>query len=479
MLHHSQLPKNLWGEAIQFIVWLKNHTTTRALGKIIPYEQLHGSKPDLGGVPKWGQHIWVHQTSGSKLNRCAAEAQWVGFDSNSTHAHRVYWEGKNSISVECNIKFPSAIATISFDPPAPIPLVSLMPPTVITPQPLTMTTQQAAATLPTPSCSIVINVPAPPTTTPMTTPSTRASLLTLQTPPPATDSGEEELPDLVPIDDDEEPITPKKASLPAPAQPKTKAPLAPKKKTPAPAPPQPTRRSACLAKSLLKTSSQQAGSTQASGGASNRLSQWFHPDYKESEASHLTDDEDYVFLTEHDPLIIATAQDASNDPKTVNEARSCPDQLLWEAAMDTEIDILEKAGTWSTVPRPVGKNIIGSKWVFHIKCKADGTINKHKAWLVAHSFMQIYGVDYFDTYLPVAKMASIRMILAMATCFDWDIESFDFNGAYLNGTLDNNEELYMHEPPRYESQGEPKVKRLHKSLYGLKQAGRKWYDTLT
>ena len=76
-------------------------------------------------------------------------------------------------------------------------------------------------------------------------------------------------------------------------------------------------------------------------------------------------------------------------------------------------------------------------------------------------------------------MASVHTILALATCFDWDIESFDFNGAYLNSTLNDDKELYMHEPPRYESQGEHKVKRLHKSLYGLKQAGRKWYDTLT
>jgi len=76
-------------------------------------------------------------------------------------------------------------------------------------------------------------------------------------------------------------------------------------------------------------------------------------------------------------------------------------------------------------------------------------------------------------------MASVYMILAMAARFDWDIKSFDFNGAYLNGTLNDNEELYMHEPPRYETQGEHKVKQLHKLLYKLKQARRKWYDTLT
>jgi transposase InsO family protein len=480
VLHHSQLPKNLWGEAIHFIVWLKNRTTTRALGKITPYEQLHGSKPDLGGVPEWGQRIWVHLDSGSKLDGRAAEARWVGFDSDSTHAHRVYWQGKNSISVERNIKFTSAFATITFPPPIPAAPASLTPTITATPQPqqLTMTTRQAAATLPTPPTSVVI--PAPPSFTPTTTPSTRPPPLTtvLQTPPPATDSGEEELPD-----EDEEPITPKKApsQAPTPAATKTTAPPAPKKKAPAPAPapPQPTRKSARLAKSSPQTGSQQAGSARASGGARSGPSQWYHPDWKGPEASHLVDDEDYVFLTEHDPLIIAAAQDASDDPKSVSEARSRSDWPLWKAAMDIEMGTLENANTWTTVLRPAGKNIIGSKWVFRIKRKDDGAIDKHKARLVARGFTQIFGVDYFDTYSPVAKMASVRSTLAMAARFDWDIESFDFNGAYLNGTLDDDEELYMHEPPGYESQGEPKVKRLHKSLYGLKQAGRKWYDTLT
>ena len=74
VLHHSQLPKNLWGEALHFIVWLKNRLTTRALGKITSHEQLYRSKPDLGRVPEWGQRIWVHQDRGSKLDGRAAEA---------------------------------------------------------------------------------------------------------------------------------------------------------------------------------------------------------------------------------------------------------------------------------------------------------------------------------------------------------------------------------------------------------------------
>ena len=92
--------------------------------------------------------------------------------------------------------------------------------------------------------------------------------------------------------------------------------------------------------------------------------------------------------------------------------------------------------------------------------------------------MQVYGEDYLDTFSPVAKLSSFRTILAFATQYDWDIETFDFNGAYLNGDLNQDEEIYMQPPPGYESAGEGMVMRLHKSLYGLKQAGRRWYDTL-
>jgi hypothetical protein len=91
------------------------------------------------------------------------------------------------------------------------------------------------------------------------------------------------------------------------------------------------------------------------------------------------------------------------------------------------MDTLEKAGTWNTVSRPPGKNVVGSKWVFHIKRNADGSIDKYKARLVAKHFTQIHGVDYFDTFSPVAKLSSFHTILAYAACYDWEIESFDFN----------------------------------------------------
>lgn len=185
-----------------------------------------------------------------------------------------------------------------------------------------------------------------------------------------------------------------------------------------------------------------------------------------------------VFDTEHDNLIAGAILDAQADPKSYVEARSRPDWPLWKAAMDRELTTLENAGTWNTMPRPTDKNIVGSKWVYRIKRKADGSVDKYKARLVARGFTQKYGEDYFTTFSPVAKLASFRTILAIAARLDWDIESFDFNGAYLNGELDDNEEIYMQSPPGYEEDSGT-VKKLRKSLYGLKQAGRKWYDTLS
>jgi Reverse transcriptase (RNA-dependent DNA polymerase) len=146
--------------------------------------------------------------------------------------------------------------------------------------------------------------------------------------------------------------------------------------------------------------------------------------------------------------------------------------------MEREIKTLKRMGTWETVLCPEGKNIVGSKWVFQLKCKADGSIDKYKARLITRSFTQIYGVDYFDTFSPVMKLASIRTILTLAARHDWDVDTFDFNSAYLNGELGEEEEIYMQEPPGFE-ESTGSVKWLRKSLYRLKQARRWWYDTLT
>jgi hypothetical protein len=85
--------KSLWGEAVNWAMWLKNHTSTWVLGHMTPFKQLTKEKPDLANVPIWGQQVWVHNGSGSKLDECTNEGFWVGYDNDSPHAHRIYWKG--------------------------------------------------------------------------------------------------------------------------------------------------------------------------------------------------------------------------------------------------------------------------------------------------------------------------------------------------------------------------------------------------
>ena len=117
--------------------------------------------------------------------------------------------------------------------------------------------------------------------------------------------------------------------------------------------------------------------------------------------------------------------------------------------------------------------------MLRIKKNAAGEIEKYKARLVARGFTQIHGIDYYETYAPVARLASFRLLIAMANRNNWPLESFDFDSAYLNSVLSDDEVIYLEQPKEY-SRGDPKkyVFRLHKALYGLKQGARNWYETM-
>ncbi len=89
-MHQASLLRKLWAEAIHYVAWLKNWLPTKVLGNTTPYERLYGSKPHLAGLPEWGQWVWVHNPSGSKLDTRATQACWVGYNGESTHAHCIY-----------------------------------------------------------------------------------------------------------------------------------------------------------------------------------------------------------------------------------------------------------------------------------------------------------------------------------------------------------------------------------------------------
>ena len=133
---------------------------------------------------------------------------------------------------------------------------------------------------------------------------------------------------------------------------------------------------------------------------------------------------------------------------------------------------------WDVVPRPEGTSVVTSKWIYKIKHAADGSIEKYKARFVARGFSQKEGIDYEETFAPVAKYTSIISVLSLAAVMKWKIHQMDVKTAFLNGVVEK--EVYVEQPLGFETHDrESHVCRLKKSLYGLKQAPRTWYSRLT
>jgi hypothetical protein len=145
--------------------------------------------------------------------------------------------------------------------------------------------------------------------------------------------------------------------------------------------------------------------------------------------------------------------------------------------MDEEVATLDANATWELVALPKDKKAIGCKWVYKIKHNADGSMNRYKARLVTKGYAQTYGIDYEETYNPIAKMTTVRVIIAMATTKGWSLHQMDVNNVFLHGDLQK--EVYMEQPPCYVDQTHPNlVCRLKKALYGLKQAPRVWSNKI-
>ena len=129
------------------------------------------------------------------------------------------------------------------------------------------------------------------------------------------------------------------------------------------------------------------------------------------------------------------------------------------------------------MPAELATKIVGNKWVFRVKYNPDGSISKYKARLVAKGFHQTYGADFFETFSPVVKSCTIRIILSLAVMNHWTIRQLDVNNAFLNDVL--TEEVFMHQFEGFIDPQHPAyVCKLNKALYGLKQAPRAWYDRL-
>lgn len=168
---------------------------------------------------------------------------------------------------------------------------------------------------------------------------------------------------------------------------------------------------------------------------------------------------------------MACATIVTEEPNSYEEAVSSKEADNWRRAMKEEMDSLASNETWSLVSLPKDRKAIDCRWVYKLKRKSDGSIDKYRARLCAKGFLQAKGIDYSDTFSPVIRYDSIRILLALATTYEMDIQQFDVKSAFLHGELA--EEIYMKQPEGYNTDSNL-VCKLHKSLYGLKQSSRCW-----
>ncbi|KAL0367632.1 UNVERIFIED_CONTAM: Retrovirus-related Pol polyprotein from transposon TNT 1-94 [Sesamum radiatum] len=152
-----------------------------------------------------------------------------------------------------------------------------------------------------------------------------------------------------------------------------------------------------------------------------------------------------------------------NEPRTINEALSSPEAPFWKEAINSEIESIMQNHTWELMDLPPGSTPLGCKWILKRKYKADGSIDKYKARLVAKGFKQKEGLDFFDTYSPVTRITSIRVLIAIAALYDLEIHQMDVKTAFLNGELD--EEIYMEQPEGFVVPGQERRSADLSSLY--------------
>lgn len=179
---------------------------------------------------------------------------------------------------------------------------------------------------------------------------------------------------------------------------------------------------------------------------------------------------DYVMSTvSFDNVIV-------DEPQTFKEAISCTFKDKWIDAMKCEYKSLIEKNVWTLVERPKNSNVVKNKWVYKLKRDPSGNIEKFKARLVARGFSQVQGIDFNETFAPVVRYSTLRLLFAIANERDMDINHLDVTTAFLNSNLD--ECIYMEQPCGFENESKNKVCLLNKSIYGLKQASRTWNQTI-
>ena len=435
MLHAAnlQLP-TFWQYAVHAAVYLRNRSPTRALDNVTPYEAWRGDKPDLSHLRVFGcrAYMYLHKGKRDSTSKLAARSMpgiFVGYASEAK-AWLVWDPIDKKVHTTRDVKFIES-------EPGSAPLK-----------------QSAVAAVPAAESNndSVSTGAAEPTDT------ERSTIVNA----------------LAAADDDSDSDSEAEPAVPAePAVAAVPAVSLPVDSTAAPTPATPATQAAIEPDPLVHVST---NSESTDGQAPRRRmtraerAQW---ELASHNAAGWTEEASYRQLSAMYAFAVSVS-DAVGEPRSYSEATRSPHRVQWEQAMQEEIDSIKANDTFTLVPLPPARKAIGSKWVFKVKRHADGSIDRFKARLVAKGYSQQYGVDFTETFAPVARFSSLRAILAIAAAKDYEVHQMDVKTAFLNGDLD--EDIYMEQPEGYRAGGSEAhyVWKLRKSLYGLKQAGRAW-----
>ncbi|KAL1939017.1 hypothetical protein VTO73DRAFT_10277 [Trametes versicolor] len=436
VLIDSHLPLNLWGEAVNYIVYTKNRNPTAALGGRTPYQVRFGHAPNISFLHRFGCRAFVYNDhpSRKKLDPRVHEGIFVGY-SDTQKAYRVYFPSTRKLVTSIHVKFNDDVdGCVGALPEGEHNYGALFP-----------SEDEASA----PS------------------------------------SGEE--PPADPPHPDR-PISPRPVSPPAPAPRPRGRPKGSKNRRGG----EPTRHSKRIqnlvdapAIPVADAAPQdvQGDAPAGPGGDVAHAGPWGEIPQA---ADLLDDDSDLPELTdsseeevEHSLLLDHSFVVAGDEPKTYEEAMASPYASDWEDAMQKELESIATLGSFELTELPADRKPIGSRWVFLIKRDTDGRIIRFKARLVAQGFTQRPGVDFKETFAPVARPESIRAIAALAAQRDYAIHVVDVDSAFLNSEIPDGQEAYIKQPPGFVLVGqEGLVWRLRKALYGLRQSGYLWYQKL-
>lgn len=423
LLHHASLPISYWSHAFQVAVYLINRLPSSALSFHTPYFKLFGKDHTVGRLKSFGCLCfpWLRPYNSSKLQSRSLPCIFLGYS--ATQSAYKCWDPKNQrLYISRHVKFVEHIYP------------NLSPDKYHSCSPLARDSFCAGSThsgLPIPTVSQdVPTVSAPPI-------STADTSMAIQQVPSGSDLQEFQ-------------DTSLSARSDLVSSPELAAP--------------PVSESAIV--ELPITVAPQATAQALPSAESDSLPVQRSSRVRKPNPRYYSDA--YINLATKYPL------QESLEPHTVKQAMADPQ---WRQAMDSEYNALLKNDTWELVPKLHSKPI-GCKWVFRVKRKPDGSIDKYKARLVAKGFLQEPGKDYFETFSPVTKPVTIRVVLSLAITNGWTLRQLDVNNAFLHGTLF--EDVYMMQPPGYVHSELPDyVCKLKKSLYGLKQAPRAWYNELS